>query len=132
MSSNSVLTEASYSVKLSKQKGEKIGVSFRQLSSGAIAIAKIKEQGMAAKTDMKEGHTIVSINGKSLEGMDSSTAAKALRDTSGDVDILLENDPQEPVLVDPPETAPADVVAVEGEANEKSSEAFNCWSCIVQ
>ena len=85
---------------------------------------------MAAKTDMKEGHTILSINGKSLEGMDSSTAAKALRDTEGEVDILLENDPQEPVLVNPPETAPAEDVAVEGD--EKGSDAFNCWSCIVQ
>lgn len=128
----SVLTETSYSVKFSKKEGDKIGVSFVEAADGGIAVAKVKSDGLAAGSNMKEGDKILSINGKPLDGMSSQGAAKALRASSGPIEILLEDATAE-VDEAPAETAPVETVIAENGEDDADGKNFNnCWGCIVQ
>lgn len=130
----SVLTDNSYSVKFSKKEGDKIGVSFVEGTDGDITVAKVKSDGLAAGSNMKEGDKIISINGKSLDGMSSQSAAKALRASSGPIEILLEDATAE-VDKEPAETAPVpveSVIAEDGEDDADGKDFNNCWGCIVQ
>ncbi len=126
----SVATDSSYSVKFNKGKGEKIGISFVK-KDGGISIANVKPDGIASQTVMKEGDKVISINGKSLEGHSSQSAAKALRNSSGPIEILLEDESALAVAnaedSSPPEQAPE-----YEEEKDSTDKNFNCWECTVQ
>jgi C-terminal processing protease CtpA/Prc len=128
--SASIVTESSYSVNIDKKEGDKIGVSFVTKDDGAIVIANVKPDGLASKTDMKDGDRLVSINGKSLDGFDSQSAAKALRNSSGPIEIVLEKDMDaNDANGAPPAQAPVETVENE---KEDGADNNNCWECIVQ
>jgi Predicted protease with the C-terminal PDZ domain len=48
----------------------RLGVSFTSVD-GDIKVSAIAPNSLASKTDLKEGDKVVSINGKSVLGMDS-------------------------------------------------------------
>ena len=70
------------------------------------------------------------IRDSSLSGFDSQSAAKALRNSSGPIEIVLEKDMDaNDANGAPPAQAPVETVENE---KEDGADNNNCWECIVQ
>ena len=90
MSASVTTTETSYSVKFDKKKGDKIGIVITS-DDGSVSIASIKPKSIVSGSNLKVGDKIVSINGKSVNGMSSKETAELLRESKGAVEIVAED-----------------------------------------
>jgi membrane-associated protease RseP (regulator of RpoE activity) len=130
--SASVTTETSYSVKFDKKKGDKVGIVIKS-DDGSVSIASIKPESIASGSILKVGDIIISINGKSVNGMSSKDTAELLRKSKGSVEIVAEDQAVLEALADAEADAELDAddntsVAVEEEAevvNPKDKDAKN-------
>mmetsp|Transcript_14533 Transcript_14533/g.20718 ORF Transcript_14533/g.20718 Transcript_14533/m.20718 type:complete len:471 (+) Transcript_14533:103-1515(+) len=87
----SVSSIGSYSVSMKKKRNAKIGVSLaKDETNGDIRVTRVAESGLAAKSNLRAGDKIMSINGKSVEGLSPEAVAAMLRASAGHIDIEAE------------------------------------------
>lgn len=113
--SQSVATDTSYSVKIKKKKGDKIGVTLFKGEDGSISVSNIRPNTPAAKTNLKLGDRILTINGKNAEEFSTKEAAEFLQKSKG-VEIVLDDAGAEPdpsVITTPEEIASDEPVQTE-------------------
>jgi len=84
------MTETSYSVNIDKKKGDKVGIVITS-DDVSISIASIKPDSLASGSNLKVGDRIVSINGKSVNGLSSKDTAELLRKSKGSVEIVADD-----------------------------------------
>lgn len=127
--SQSVATDTSYSVKIKKKKGDKIGVTLFKSEDGSISVSNIRPNTPAAKTNLKLGDKILTINGKNAEEFSSKEAAEFLQKSKGEVEIVLDDAGAEP---DPSVvTTPEEIVDDEPVQNKDAKDYFTAASSVV-
>jgi len=72
----------------------RLGISFSSVD-GQVKVSGIAPKSLASKTDLREGDKVVTINGKSVSGMDSKNTAALLRSVSGPIEIIAESEQEE-------------------------------------
>jgi len=64
-----------------------VGIAFKNEEDGGISVAKIRDNGLAARSGIRVGDRVQEINGVSMENKSSSDAANLIRESHGDVII---------------------------------------------
>jgi membrane-associated protease RseP (regulator of RpoE activity) len=72
-----------------ESKDEKCGITLRQtVPSGPVTVSGIGEDGLFAKTDLKAGMQVISINNVAVEGMTKEQAIQIVKDTEGKLTVV--------------------------------------------
>jgi membrane-associated protease RseP (regulator of RpoE activity) len=76
-----------------KKADAKLGLSIKRSSvTGTTRVGKITEGGLFATTPLKEGMKVVSINETRVAGMELNDILEVLKNASGKVTIVAENE----------------------------------------
>ena len=70
----------------------KVGITFQRIPGGTtLLVSKISEGGLFAKSDLRPGMKVTSINNKNAENMNAQIAAKIIKSAVGVVTVTADD-----------------------------------------